>query len=185
MATLKSLVDETTNIKNELVECHANLKNNLSAKGVECSDNDKMSSLIDKVDNIKGFKIIPGDTYNVPGFTSISKDTYSTMYVVQDYKMTMGGNLKLQFSYNISTAYSNFNIPANITFTVNRGGEVYHTETNSIIITSKNSVELIYDKIEFEKDDTISFFIGFTNSSSGEYRLYGYFSKISFDLEGF
>ena len=44
MATLKSLVDETGNIKNELAECHANLKNNLIAKGVECGDNDKMSS---------------------------------------------------------------------------------------------------------------------------------------------
>lgn len=53
MATLKNLVDGTTNIKNELVACHTNLKNNLSAKGVECSDNDKMSSLIDKVANIE------------------------------------------------------------------------------------------------------------------------------------
>ena len=49
MATLKSLVDETTNIKNELVICHSNLKNNLIEKGVECSDTDKMSSLIDKI----------------------------------------------------------------------------------------------------------------------------------------
>ena len=49
MATLKSLVDETGNIKNELVECHTNLKNNLIAKGVECSDTDKMPSLINKV----------------------------------------------------------------------------------------------------------------------------------------
>lgn len=52
MATLKNLVHETTNIKNELVECHSNLKNNLIEKGVECSDTDKMSSLIDKVNNI-------------------------------------------------------------------------------------------------------------------------------------
>ena len=29
MSTLKQLVDETTNIKNELKTCHANLKNNL------------------------------------------------------------------------------------------------------------------------------------------------------------
>ena len=49
MATLKSLVNETTNIKDELKTCHTNLKNNLIAKGVECSDTDKMSSLIDKI----------------------------------------------------------------------------------------------------------------------------------------
>ena len=52
MATLKNLVDETTNIKNELVICHSNLKNNLIKKGVECSDTDKMSSLIDKINEI-------------------------------------------------------------------------------------------------------------------------------------
>ena len=52
MATLKTLVDETTNIKNELKECYSNLKNNLVEKGVECSDSDKMSSLIDKVNEL-------------------------------------------------------------------------------------------------------------------------------------
>lgn len=53
MTTLKNLVDETTNIKDELVECHNNLKNNLIEKGVECSDTDKISSLIDKVNDIQ------------------------------------------------------------------------------------------------------------------------------------
>ena len=52
MATLKSLVDETTNIKNELKTCHTNLKNNLIEKGVECSDSDKMLALINKVIDI-------------------------------------------------------------------------------------------------------------------------------------
>lgn len=49
MATLKNLVDETTNIKNELVTCHSNLKNNLVEKGVECSNADKMPTLINKI----------------------------------------------------------------------------------------------------------------------------------------
>ena len=53
MTTLKSLVDETSNIKNELKTCHTNLKNNLNAKGVECSDSDKMPSLVGKVGDIK------------------------------------------------------------------------------------------------------------------------------------
>ena len=52
MATLKQLVDETTNIKNELKTCHTNLKNNLIAKGVECSDADKLLSLVNKVGEI-------------------------------------------------------------------------------------------------------------------------------------
>ena len=53
MATLKSLVDETTNIKNELKTCHTNLKNNLVEKGVDASSSDKMATLIDKVRGIE------------------------------------------------------------------------------------------------------------------------------------
>jgi len=65
MATLKSLVDETTSIKDELKNCHSNLSTALSLKGVEVSSEDKMSSLIDKVSS--GMPSFPtykaGDTY--------------------------------------------------------------------------------------------------------------------------
>ena len=53
MSTLKQLVDETTNIKNELRTCHSNLKSNLIEKGVECSDTDKLLSLVGKVGEIE------------------------------------------------------------------------------------------------------------------------------------
>ncbi|MBP3931641.1 MAG: hypothetical protein J6D47_19005 [Peptostreptococcaceae bacterium] len=55
MATLKNLVDETTNIKNEIITCHSNLKGNLTNLGVECSSTDKLSDLIDKTNEIKKF----------------------------------------------------------------------------------------------------------------------------------
>lgn len=50
MTTLKSLVDETTNIKNEIVECHSNLSSILASKNIEVSEEDKISDLIGKVD---------------------------------------------------------------------------------------------------------------------------------------
>ena len=65
MATLKSLVDETTNIKNELKTCHSNLKNNLIQKGVTCSDNDKISTLINRVGEISTVKFIAGNSCTV------------------------------------------------------------------------------------------------------------------------
>ena len=69
MSTLKQLVDETTNIKNELKTCHTNLKNNLIDKGVECSDTDKLLSLANKVGEIKlGKKWASGEhIVNFPG----------------------------------------------------------------------------------------------------------------------
>ena len=53
MSTLKQLVDETTNIKNELKTCHTNLKSNLIEKGVECSNTDKLLRLANKVGEIE------------------------------------------------------------------------------------------------------------------------------------
>lgn len=65
MATLKQLVDETTNIKNELKACHTNLKNNLIDKGVECSNTDKLLSLVDKVGDVStGLKYATGRLYD-------------------------------------------------------------------------------------------------------------------------
>ena len=60
MATLKQLVDETTNIKNELVTCHDNLKSNLASKGIECLPTDKLSVLVNKVSQFRLFQKFPG-----------------------------------------------------------------------------------------------------------------------------
>ena len=68
-----SLVSELNNIADELVECHTNLKNNLIAKGVECSEEDKMSSLIDKVK----------DTQYIEGYNKLPK--WYTSFKVEDY----------------------------------------------------------------------------------------------------
>lgn len=69
MATLKQLVDETTNIKNELKTCHTNLKNNLIDKGVDCNSSDKLLSLANKVREIElGKKWASGEhIVNFPG----------------------------------------------------------------------------------------------------------------------
>ena len=88
MATLKILVDETTNIKNELVICHSNLKNNLIKKGVECSDTDKMSSLIDKIDGI------------VVGDNVVAGETIKLLSLTPTISMVSGG--KLSWSSNVN-----------------------------------------------------------------------------------
>ena len=82
MSTLKQLVDETTNIKNELKTCHTNLKSNLIEKGVECSDTDKLLSLANKVGEIElGKKFIKGITYqnadNSRSFNTVCESGYS------------------------------------------------------------------------------------------------------------
>ena len=91
MTTLKSLVDETTNIKNDLKTCHSNLKNNLIAKGVEVSSGDKLSALIDKVSSIIGYRV--------------SEITTEVQAVLDSYEASTTGN---KYATTITT-YCEFN----------------------------------------------------------------------------
>ena len=56
-ASLNQIKSKVSNIKDEINTIKNVFKNNLIAKGVECSEDDKMSSLIDKV---KGVKVVEG-----------------------------------------------------------------------------------------------------------------------------
>ena len=58
MATLKNLVGETTNIKDEIVECRDTLKQILIDKKIEDLENEnKLSTLIDKVNELPNKKL--------------------------------------------------------------------------------------------------------------------------------
>ena len=69
MSTLKQLVDETTNIKNELITCYSNLKNNLIEKDIilESDPMPKLSELINKVGEFENFKYAQGSVYDWGG----------------------------------------------------------------------------------------------------------------------
>lgn len=102
MSTLKQLVNETTNIKNELITCHANLKNNLIEKGVECSDTDKLLSLVGKVKGVStGLKYATGRLYDGFGHHQITSSTPATVKKLifsapLDFEPT---NIILRFNY--------------------------------------------------------------------------------------
>ncbi|MBP3915910.1 hypothetical protein [Clostridium sp.] len=105
MATLKNLVNETTNIKNELKTCHTNLKNNLSSKGVECSATDKMSTLIDKVSSLKTIsKPICGDNFTF--FIDNNEYTITSIgtKVITKHVLKLSGDVRVSF-YIKSNSY--------------------------------------------------------------------------------
>ena len=184
MATLKSLVDETTNIKNELEVCYTNLKNNLIKKGVECDENDKILSLINKVNDIKGFKLIPGNTFSMPGFTPKTSETLTSINIVKDLQITMSGNLRLGLYCKTSTYY-NTPLNAQIVVTVKRHNEIYYTKTIPLKITSTNGVGINFDEISFNNGDTVTISMGFTQSYNNQYMFQGSLTNISFDLKEF
>ena len=155
MATLKNLVDETTNVKNELVVCYSNLKNNLIKKGVECSDTDKMSSLIDRVGKIKMLpNIIPGNS-NTMYYEDVNKSSTNTSYT----KIYQADPFKFDGNYRIYTYHKRTGGASGtqyLYFKIIRNGvgiytsEVFTTSSTTGLqsVTDVNNVE-IGDVIEF------------------------------------
>ena len=74
MATLKQLVDETTNIKNDIVDCYNNLKDTLATKGVEVSNINNLHSLVESANNILAYRLT--DSMNFERITT--SERYST-----------------------------------------------------------------------------------------------------------
>ena len=108
MATLKSLVDETTNIKNELVECYTNLKNNLITKGIDVGSFDKLSALVGKIKDIAVVQITVGDSvslYKDPRTYSLSKVTEYT-YFPAEYIFMSDGDYRLSVAYKSNGSFN-------------------------------------------------------------------------------
>ena len=128
MATLKSLVDETTNIKNELVECHATLKNKLTEKGIECNNTDKILALINKVKNIQVSKkviasenVLSGATRTGTGI-QVSGKTY---VVVGKFYIGLSGSIRV----TASVSSPNSNVTGYMKFNLVRDGNIQYSST--------------------------------------------------------
>ena len=160
MATLKSLVDETTNIKNELKTCHATLKDNLIEKGIECGEDDKMLDLINKVDDIKGYKVLNSNTgmeFKLTFGSSESKqpetlgeiETYLTLDEIHNdglYTIGVYGKNGADISLNLlPTIYIYVNEVEYTRFQFSGGN--YNTFNNQIILKKGDIVQIKYSTV--------------------------------------
>ena len=152
MATLKNLVDETTNIKNELVECHTNLKNTLIEKGVKCSDTDKMLSLVNKAGNIETVsKVVASDnilcnflatTISSTGRINLEKEHFR-------YICTFEGSVRLSMKASDGGSAAGSFIVRHL-----RDGEVlYQSESQKVTSTA---TEYTYDIDNIKVNDIIN-----------------------------
>ena len=161
MATLEQLVNETTNIKNELKTCHSNLKNALAKKGVEVVEEDKMSSLINKVNSINIPKATFGETciafkgcdiqtpFNSNSYTLVSSFRYVSLsgaYRVSAFSMT-----------------NNRNFAGKIKFEHKRGDAVLFSKQISVSSTSLTKYTVDIDNVEF--GDEILLYASTSNTS--------------------
>ena len=176
MATLKSLVDETTNIKNELVTCHSNLKNNLIGKGVECSDTDKMLSLIEKVNTIT-MKAVPGDTY-YHYHDNNEAHLPNSMTLISRFEIKdLEGGYRLSFYSAHTTAVSSGSIGTYLIQVFRKGNVISSKE----IVTSSVSSAYEIDFTSLQKGDIVEL-QGKRNSSGSAYWVRCMYSNLTFDL---
>ena len=148
MATLKSLVDETTNIKNELVDCHSNLKNNLIEKGVECSDTDKMSSLIDKVSEIQTPNTVTVSDTKIDVITDLSNQYLNTFSF--NRMINVVGDIRVFFTLSAVT----WNSMGYMNVDLVRNGVVIDSKSFS----THQSVDCVVDFSEVKATDILKFY---------------------------
>ena len=132
MATLKQLVDETTNIKNELKTCHTNLKSNLIEKGENISDDEKLLSLINKVKDLSKIEVTAGDETPFCNLGS-AYGTVSTEYKnIRTFTIPTDGSFRIK-------SYTCFNG----SFTSTSNGNVYmkyEIQTNGLTVWESGEI---------------------------------------------
>lgn len=109
MSTLNEITTQLDSIKTDVVTCHTNLKSNLTAKGVTVETTDKMSNLINKVNDLNTFKnIIAGET-TLLATLNIGQGADSANFTLMD-------TFKISFSVNGSVRIKNIIYTGTSTF---------------------------------------------------------------------
>ena len=163
MATLKNLVDETTNIKNELKECHANLKNSLIEKGVECSEGDKMLSLINKVKNTslscKASDNIIFSWEDERGIGTVSD--YNALQLIHSCPCFFNGSCRVDFKFKGSSSSSAYY--STVVKLVRNGEDIYISDKFN---SNHNYLNVVLDIDNIKTFDTIQLFGNIKTSNS-------------------
>ena len=162
MATLKNLVDETTSIKNELVTCHTNLKNNLITKGVECSDADKLLSLVNKFVEISTAIVESSDNVlmelgSIKNYVTVQIPPNSTKKQFT-FTSTFKGSIRFLVVFNSATG--------NIDGVFLKNDLIMKTITGNL-----NTNTMSFDFSDVNIGDTLSF--GFKNKITNEDKFVG------------
>lgn len=151
-STLKELVDETTVIKNDLVNCRDNLKNNLSDKGVDVASVNKMQELVNSIPKLKVLPKEVGIGENLFILVGGWLGTYST-----DWYLIGRKTCKINGSYRVHTQFTS---------------EKYGYRVYAKHVHKRGNV--IIDAKEFSTDDqsdvrALKARTDFTNAIEGDY----------------
>lgn len=168
MSTLKELVNETTNIKDELKLCYSNLSNALTEKGIEVSSEYKMSTLIGNINNIDSVRFGYGDTllltsdnFNTPLDTSnnLKRAYYNTFKVNNIFR-----NRVDTYTLSMNLSHSSVN-RKNFTFIICDSQQTILHEINVPIF--KYAIDISIDLKYLPNDNILGFYMLNETTSTG------------------
>ena len=161
MSTLKELVNETTNIKNEIVNCYADLKDNLINMKINLVGSEKMLELIDKVLDIKTpTKVVAGNSIYLVSMTNSDSGSDSNVISIParknsyKFRLNVQGSLRTILSFQTSSYSMIINHLA-------EDGSIKYTKTYTK--SSSSYVEYTLDIDNVEETDIIELYCNSSN----------------------
>ena len=175
-SSLKSLVNQIGNINEHIEYFKIRLIRELGKKGLECSDTNKISSLIDSISRLEVLgTLIPGDTNTLFSIEErLSVRAPSDFIEVATYTHTIVKG-KVKMSFNLSSSYSS----------TTAYSQVYKRTSNGVTtllgeFSTKGASNLLCElDIDIEPGDTIYWML--RPGSSSSYLAYMENLKISYD----
>lgn len=152
-SSLKELVDHIGNVDKDIDYLRDKLSDNLNSKGVECSSQDKMSSLIDMVNNIDSANnVIAGTTFQLFNY-KLSTDIAMTQNAVLEFSSNVKGSVKLQINYICSASGSSSSVNIDLI----RDGSIVSSKTFELNAYG-SYITIEYDLAQIQLNDTIKIY---------------------------
>ena len=150
-SSLKEFVNHIDNVDKDVDYLRYKLKNNLIGKGVECSDADKMSSLIDKIDGIVvGDNVVAGETIKLLSLTP-------TISMVSGGKLSWSSNVNGSIKIKIMSVCNNSGSSSSLNIDLLRGDSI--VSTKSFTLKSHGSyITIEYDLEGVKLYDVVSIY---------------------------
>lgn len=174
--SLSNALTSLSNKKDDIKAMKNNLYSILSEKSVECSEDDRMSSLIDKVNTIT-MKTVPGDTY-YHYYDNHEANLPNSMTLISRFKIKdLEGGYRLSFYSSHTTAVSSGSIGTYLIQVFRKGNVISSKE----IVTGSVSSAYEIDFTSLQKGDIVEL-QGKRNSSGSAYWVMCMYSNLTFDL---
>ena len=178
-SNLKQAVDHSKKIKKEIEYQNLKLKNNLIEKGVECSDTDKMSSLIDNI-RFASSTVQVSNEYimDLTSFTSSLVEYAKDSLVIDKLTFPFNGSIKFCFSLQCRATFHSATAKIDL---YSKDGLLKSTESFTTTSTTNayaSKINCEYDILNIKESDYI------TVTALSTHNTYGiHFNELSFKGE--